>query len=283
MIPPWILKDWERKAYFPCYTFLIVVAIIHNLFKRAVLLKGPGYLIQRIDMSKQERPNDFETQWQRKLAQAIESLAGTESADKVMAGGDKLQDPSTSREKLLWTCEALEILAETADESTRQEILTRCHCHYPPEDLQEEKALYQDTGDLDLVLAALQSKFERFLHDTLKLEDNLVEDIVRRGWGLAGVRKGNQIIATKIPKSGSLREYFQADDPLEKQRLYCHCPRVRDQIGSDPTLPEEYCYCGAGFYRGIWEEIIGEPVQVEVLESVMTGGEVCRIGIKLHN
>jgi predicted hydrocarbon binding protein len=52
-------------------------------------------------------------------------------------------------------------------------------------------------------------------------------------------------------------------------------------VGLEPALPEDYCYCGAGFYKGIWEEILGEPVEVEVLESVLQGGDVCRIAIHL--
>lgn len=230
-------------------------------------------------MTAKKRPDDFETQWQLKLGRAVEDLAGPELRERVLAGGEELQDPSTSQEKLLWTCEALEILSEESGESTSQEVLTRCHCSYPVENLQDVKALYQETGDLDLVLDALQSKFEAFLRDALQLEEELVKIIVQRGWGLAGVRDGNRILATKIPKSGYLREYFQTDDPHAKRRLYCHCPRVRDQVGSDPALSQTYCYCGAGFYRGIWEEILGEPVQVEVLESVMVGDDVCQIAI----
>ena len=98
---------------------------------------------------------------------------------------------------------------------------------------------------------------------------------------MAGVRKGKQIISTKIPKSSYIVEYFEAEDPLEKRKLYCHCPRVRDGVGEDPQLPLAYCYCGAGFYKGIWEIILGVPVRVEVLESVMMGGDVCKIAIQL--
>ena len=229
-------------------------------------------------MDTKDRPNDFETQWQDKLARAVKDLAGSEVRERVMAGGETLH---TSREKLRWTCDALNILAESADERTRQEILTRCHCAYPIEDLQDVKALYQQTGDLDQALEVLQAKFVIFLRETLQLESELIEIIIQRGWGLAGIRQGNTIIATKIPKSSYLREYFQEEDPLEKRRLYCHCPRVRDWVGTEPSLPPEYCYCGAGFYQGIWEEILGKPVRVEVLESVMQGGEVCQIAVHL--
>jgi predicted hydrocarbon binding protein len=56
---------------------------------------------------------------------------------------------------------------------------------------------------------------------------------------------------------------------------------VRDGVGEQPQLPGTYCYCGAGFYQGIWETVLREPVQVEVLESVMQGGEVCKIAVHL--
>ena len=48
-------------------------------------------------------------------------------------------------------------------------------------------------------------------------------------------------------------------------------------------FPELFCYCGAGFYKGIWEEIIQEEVKVEVLESVLKGDDVCKIAIYLPN
>jgi predicted hydrocarbon binding protein len=41
-----------------------------------------------------------------------------------------------------------------------------------------------------------------------------------------------------------------------------------------------YCQCGAGFYRGIWETILERPVRVEVLESVLSGGDVCRVAVQ---
>jgi predicted hydrocarbon binding protein len=44
-------------------------------------------------------------------------------------------------------------------------------------------------------------------------------------------------------------------------------------------VPRLYCYCGAGFYQDIWETVLGRPVEVEVLETVLEGGEVCRIAI----
>lgn len=232
-------------------------------------------------MSSAKRPQDFESQWQDKLSRAVEARTGREVSGRVLEGGAGLSDGSSPRQRVVWTCQALTRLAENADLETRQEILSDCHCSYPVEDLQDIKAAYQESGEIETALALLQARFEHFLRETLELEEELVETIIQRGWGLAGHRQGNTIIATKIPKSGYLREYFNEEDPLQKRRYYCHCPRVRDEVGSQPGLPGEYCYCGAGFYKGIWEEILGQPVQVEVLESVLQGDQVCKIAIHL--
>lgn len=232
-------------------------------------------------MAEKREKFDFERNWQEKLSRAVENAAGKKVRDLVTQGGDTLTQETGTTEKIIWTCRALDLLAESTDEKTGREILTGCACHYPVEDLGDVKEVYQSNGDIDQAIKMLQGKFERFIRETLGLEEELVAEIISRGWGLAGYREGNSIIATKIPKSGSLVDYFNETDPAEKRRLYCHCPRVRDGVGLEPSLPEVYCYCGAGFYQGIWEEILGEPVTVEVLESVMAGDDVCKIAIHL--
>jgi predicted hydrocarbon binding protein len=224
---------------------------------------------------------DFERSWQNKLAVGLDQLVEPTERDWILSGGETLTMESPSMDKIIWTCEMLERLGDRIDPETAKQVFVDCHCSYPVEDLLEAKMTYRLFEDVDQVLSLLQTKFEVFLRDVLELDEDLVSEIISRDWGLAGVRDGESIIATKIPKSSYLVDYFEAEDPLEKRKLYCHCPRVRDGVGEDPQLMEEYCYCGAGFYQGIWETILGEPVQVEVLESVMHGGDVCKIAIHL--
>ena len=181
---------------------------------------------------------DFEKNWQTKLSRAVEENLGEEIHGQVLQDGDSLSDDTPSEEKIRWTCEVLNRLGGVADKKTRQEILARCACQYPKEDLLDVKRAYQASGNIDLAINMLGDKFELFLRESLELEEELIETILNLGWGLAGVRKGNTIIATKIPKSGFLREYFKEDDPLQKRRYYCHCPRVREGIGREPALPE---------------------------------------------
>ena len=167
------------------------------------------------------------------------------------------------------------------EEESRQEIMAGCACQYPISDLQEIRQQYEATKDIGLAHQLLQEKFELFLRDTLELSDELVGEIVGRGWGLAGVKTGNTIMATKIPKSGYLIEYMKETDPEVKRQYYCHCPRVRDALKTSGTISPTYCYCGAGFYKGVWEEILQQPVEVEVLETVLKGDEVCKIAVCL--
>jgi len=127
----------------------------------------------------------------------------------------------------------------------------------------------------------LQEQFESFLANTLELCDDLIQELVRSGWGVAGVVKGDTIVATKIPKSGYLVAYMNEPDPEKKRQLYCHCPRIRDVLKMAETISPTYCYCGAGYYKGIWEEILQEPVEIEVLKSVLDGDEVCTVAIHL--
>ena len=180
-----------------------------------------------------------------------------------------------------WSKGAMERLESLVEDKEAREIMTGCACQYPKSALQEIRREYEQTRDIDLAHKMLQEQFESFLKNTLDLDDELVDEIVERGWGLAGVREENTIIATKIPKRGHLVEYMKETDPEKKREYYCHCPRVRDALGTSETISPTYCYCGAGFYKGIWEEILQEPVAVEVLESVLQGDEVCKVAMYL--
>ncbi len=199
-------------------------------------------------MAEKTREIDFEYQWQDKLGVAVTEHAGEDARAAVLEGGGEISDNSTHRERLAWTCQMLERLEQYADSDTRQEILTQCACQYPLDDLLQVKMTYRVNRDIDQVLDLLQGIFEYFLHN-LELEEELIQTILDQGWGLAGRREGNTIIATKIPKSGYLREYFQEEDPIEKRRLYCHCPRVRDEVGNDPKLPMETATVEQDFIR----------------------------------
>jgi hypothetical protein len=224
---------------------------------------------------------DFEKSWISKFSNCLDEIAGSKIRKKVLKGSEKLSSNSSPDEIIDWTRYAMDRLDALVDENKRIEIMTGCACRYPESDLDDIRKSYEETGNIEQVHGMLKEKFISFLKNTLGLDDQLVKEIINRGWGLAGIRKGDTIIATKIPKSDNLVEYINETDPEKRRALYCHCPRIREVIGSKIKISPTYCYCGAGFYKGIWEYILQQLVKVELLESVLRGDDVCRIVIHL--
>lgn len=59
---------------------------------------------------------------------------------------------------------------------------------------------------------------------------------------------------------------------------YCMCPLV--ESGPEELSPT-YCQCSAGYVKELFGRLTGKSVDVEVLESLRTGGSVCRFKITL--
>ena len=225
---------------------------------------------------------DFERVWKTKFARCLDEVAGETVRRQVLQGSEALSDDSSREEVITWSREAIERLDALVDEEKRREIMAGCACQYPKSALKEIRAAYEATGDTNLAHHMLQEQFEASLRGWLADRPDLVETIIERGWGSAGLKQGNTIVATKIPKRAYLIAYMEETDPQRKRQHYCHCPRIRDILEGSETISPTYCYCGAGFYKGLWEEILQRPVEVGVLESVMQGGLVCKIAIRLQ-
>jgi len=96
----------------------------------------------------------------------------------------------------------------------------------------------------------------------------------------SGRRAGNMLYISKIPYMA--RRYLAESDPEMKRYYYCHCPWAREAIRTgDVRFAKTFCYCSAGFYKKPWEVILDQPVEVDVLESVLQGGSRCRFAIHL--
>ncbi|MBU7014575.1 MAG: hypothetical protein HXS43_07070 [Theionarchaea archaeon] len=227
------------------------------------------------------REEDFEKAWLLKFSRQLDEKAGRKIRETIMRGSEDLSMDSSREDVIRWSKGAMELLDSLVDEKDRRDILTACACQYPVSQLQEIRQTFKETQDVDTVHQMLQDQFESFLKNELKLEDHIIEEISTRGWGLAGIKKGNTITATKIPKSGYLMQYMDEQDPAKRRALYCHCPRVRDAVRSGITISPTYCHCGAGFYKGIWEYVLKRPVEVECLKSVLAGDDYCEIAIHL--
>ncbi len=53
---------------------------------------------------------------------------------------------------------------------------------------------------------------------------------------------------------------------------YCMCPLVES---GPPGLSPTFCFCSTGYVREIFERSTGKPVEVDLVESLKTGGQDC--------
>lgn len=222
---------------------------------------------------------DFERLWLEKLRGRLEVELGPEAAGRVLEGSGGLCDDSPAGARDGWTREMLGRLRKEAGEEAAERILLGCACLPPTSKLDEAREAYAETGSIESARRVLERDFLAFLTEVAGIAAEDARSLVAGGWGMAGVLRDGRIVATKIPRSGSLAEYLAETDPDRRRSLYCHCPRVRHLVGTGGEPDSIYCYCGGGFYRFIWEYVLDGPVEVELLQSVMEGDDVCSFAV----
>jgi len=193
--------------------------------------------------------------WEKRLTQNLQRVLDEEASNGVLRGVDELALESSKQERVQWVKGAMGRLDAVADEKQRFDICSGCAHIFSRRRTQRLRAIYERNRDVDEVLSAMH-------------EDP--------AWYEDPTRAGNIIHVTKVPRDPEGLE--AAADEAEKKRHYCHCAVVRDNPNE---IPPTFCYCGAGWYRQIWEGILAEPVRVEILKSLTKGDDTCQFAIYL--
>lgn len=204
------------------------------------------------------------TYWLAALGKGVMQFAGDEVRERVMAGVEAITLDTPRDERTSWIVGALERLeAEVADEETRSRIL-RCSSHrFPSWRIEQMKDEYERLGSIDALLAVMHM-------------DRSVDGY---SWYCQQIRVGDVIYTTKDPLD---REgYKNAETALERRMAACFCGLVKEHMRSGGQVPFTHCYCGAGWAHQLWEGILGKPVKVEILTSVLQGDDICAFAIHL--
>jgi len=99
--------------------------------------------------------------------------------------------------------------------------------------------------------------------DTVKNIHDFIEYLDKR-WSsfpdgiVDGLKRDGNVLTTRISK--------------------CPCDYVNK---SKEPIPKSYCNCSAGFYQSMFEEYLKKPVKVEIVSSIVSGGDKCEIKITL--
>ena len=179
----------------------------------------------------------------------VRRYAGNKVEEEVMEGSERLTPSSASEEFAQWAKMAVDRLDDLVDEPTRNRIMQHCGRNCSQE--------YQE------VIQFAKDRFQqsRDLNDFLESESR------------------TEFPGTKLWREGDV--IYQVYDPasfVEPTRCYCCLLR---SLPSEERISTTYCHCSEGFVKSYWEEVLGRPVKVEVLESVVSGGKECRFAIRL--
>lgn len=101
------------------------------------------------------------------------------------------------------------------------------------------------------------------------------EHRIRRTRMLFEKSNGMKDFLGKLSKHGGGKLNLEGETIMATyHRCYCgSVSKVRENI------PLIYCYCGAGWYKRLFEEVLGCPMRVDVVQSIASGADRCSIRI----
>ena len=178
--------------------------------------------------------------------------------------------------------------AELTTEQCRS-ILTWNYHEIPKESFSEKKVRFDNAASIDEFLKGEHVALLKDLKECLRVgkpwyEQEITQEFIDRVASdqrvQTGVRQGDRIICEKVPFDP--KHFYAETNPVLRRYHYCHCPLVRSAIKAGrPKISPTFCYCSAGFEKTAWDAIFDEPVEVDVLQTVLGGGDRCVFSIKV--
>lgn len=198
-------------------------------------------------------------EWDRLCAEGVEKVLGSEARRVVMQGIDAITPDSTFADYVGWIEGAINRLDSlTDDEEQKCQVVSHCAHVFPQERIEHLRGIYQNGAFDDILREMYRDDF----------------------WYEKPARRGNVIYMRKNPFDP--QGYETAATPAARRKAYCHCPFVQPYLDELPArLSPTFCYCGAGWYRRLWEGILGQPVKIEHVETLLRGNDQCVLTITL--
>lgn len=223
------------------------------------------------------------------ISERLADSVGKRETERILDG---LEHPPLGSEPAdfpAYTLSLMERLETTLPEETVQSVLAGNNHGIPAEAFDEEKALFAASESMDAFLKAQHKKQVADLQrhcdtNTVWYEQTITQEVVdfvaANQEIQSAVREGDVLYTTKIPYDPA--RYLAETDPVKKRYYACHCPFVREAIlAGSPEVSENWCYCSGGFVKYPYEVILGRPLRVKLLQSVLRGDPVCRFAIDL--
>ncbi len=158
-----------------------------------------------------------------------------------------------------------------------------------PDSYIKSKQIYEQTGNIDDLLlfkhkSLVETLIKHYEENSLFFTQPVTSDVIKFVKNdqkiSAGIREGNTIHMYKIPY---LTHLVLSETDKKKRNYYvCHNPMIREAL-LDEEMPIDpiFCNCSGGFMKNYWDAVLGQPVDVELLDSVIMGGKYCKFAIHL--
>jgi len=183
------------------------------------------------------------------IGRNIEEFASYEVRVEAMAGRENIRASSTPAEIAEWTRTTMERLDRLTDPATRAQIMRNCGYN----------CILLNPRPLD----GTKSRRAKFPSE----EAFLQAEIKKPPRGMRFERQDNILIQYYTP------ETFGAG-------MRCFCSLMRG-LPESQTASATFCQCSLGFVEKYWEGILGRLVEVDLVESAITGAKECKFAIHL--
>ncbi len=223
------------------------------------------------------------------IGERLEAIAGKKARGKVFDGFElpPLGSPQDDYPEL--TKRVIDAMEAELPSETCREVLTYNYHKVPVEAFKETKERFEKARSIDEFLKDEHRRFVEELSGYMErrqiwYEQEITPEVLELVKGNQeiqnGVRQGNKIYVSKIPYAP--KQWLVEKDPVMKRYYACHCQLVRTAIrDGKPKISPVFCYCSGGFEKLRFDVIFGEPVEVELLESVLKGDQRCRFAITI--
>ncbi len=224
-----------------------------------------------------------------RVGERLEAIAGKEARRRVFEGFElpPLGSPQDDYPKL--TKKIVDAMEAELPSETCREVLTYNYHGVPVEAFKEKKERFEKAESIDEFLKDEHRRFVEELSGYMKrgqiwYEQEItpeVVDLVKGNQEIQnGVRQGNKIYVSKIPFAP--KQWLVEKDPVMKRYYACHCQLARTAIrDGKPKISPVFCYCSGGYEKLRFDVIFGEPVEIELLESVLKGDKRCRFAVTI--
>jgi hypothetical protein len=222
------------------------------------------------------------------LSETLKKTVSKNKRNEVFEGIALPSLGTNSKDKPKITKKFMERLEAKLDDKMCREVLSSGPHASPKEAYLPERKKFLASECIDDFLKKRHEEYvgeleehmkSKTLYFTQEIDEEVVEYVRNTPTCQNGVREGDVIIVTKIPYMA--KKYLHERDEKMKRYYACHCAWVREAIRSGMKISPNFCYCSAGFEKRPWDVIFDQPVEADVLQTVLKGDFVCKFAIHI--